>query len=222
MPFFLKISKIEEIMGHYDQKYFEWQKSVGEFGGWANKTKYEKYISKDDVVLDFGCGGGFLLKNIDCAKKIGVEINPTAAETAKSNSIEVYSCTKDVPDECIDTIISNNALEHTHHPLDELKELYKKLKKNGKIIFVVPCENICYTYKPNDINQHLYSWSPMCIGNLFTLAGFNVIESQPYIHKWPPHYMKIARLGRKIFDIVCGIYGQYERTWFQVRIIAQK
>jgi len=26
----------------------------------------------------------------------------------------------------------------------------------------------------------------MCIGNLDTEAGFSVIESRPYIHKWPP------------------------------------
>jgi len=93
---------------------------------------------------------------------------------------------------------------------------------NGKIIFVVPCENINYAYKPGDINQHLYSWSPMGIGNLFTLAGFSVIESKPYIHKWPPNYLKIARFGRKIFDFTCRLYGQYERTWFQVRIVAEK
>jgi SAM-dependent methyltransferase len=208
---------------HYDEKYFDWQKSIGEFGGWADKTKFLKYISNNNEVLDFGCGGGYLLKNIECKKKVGVEINSSAAETARKNGLEVYKYVEDVPDNYVDTIISTNALEHTHHPLDELKKLYKKLKSNGKIIFVVPCENISYKYKPNDINQHLYSWSPMCIGNLFVLAGFSVIESKSYIHKWPPHYRKIAKIGgRKIFDIACRIYGQIERKWFQVEIVAEK
>jgi SAM-dependent methyltransferase len=209
-------------MGHYDKRYFDWQKSIGEFGGWANKTKFSEYIDKENDVLDFGCGGGFLLKNIECKKKAGVEINPTAAETARNNGLEVYHSSDEVPDEYVDIIISNNALEHTHYPLDELKKLFKKLKPDGKIIFVVPCENISYHYKPNDINQHLYSWSPMGIGNLFSTAGFSVIESKPYIHKWPPDYIKAAKFGRKVFDMVCRIYGQYERTWFQVRIIAKK
>jgi predicted Zn-ribbon and HTH transcriptional regulator len=154
---------------------------------------------------------------------VGVEINSTAAETARENGIAIYNFVDDVPDNYVNIIISNNALEHTHYPLEELKKLYKKLKNKGKIIFIVPCENISYKYKPNDINQHLYSWSPMCIGNLFTLAGFSVIESKPYIHKWPPHYIKIAKMGgRKIFDIVCRIYGQMKREWFQVKIIAEK
>jgi len=208
---------------YYDEKYFDWQKPLGEFGGWANKTKFASFISKDSSVLDFGCGGGFLLKNIECKMKIGVEINPGAAKTARENGLEVYRLVDDVPDNYVDIIVSNNALEHTHHPLDELKKLHNKLRKNGKIIFVVPCENIGYKYEINDINQHLYSWSPMCIGNLFTLAGFSVIESKPYIHKWPPHYAKIAKIGgRKIFDIACRIYGQFKREWFQVRIIALK
>ena len=210
-------------MKHYNEKYFDWQKSIGEFGGWANRTKFSKFILKNEEVLDFGCGGGYLLKNIECKKKIGVEINPSAAETARENGLEVYKRAEDVPDNYVDIIISNNALEHTHHPLNELKELYKKLRKNGKIIFVVPCENISFKYIPGDINQHLYSWSPMCIGNLFTLAGFSVLESKPYIHKWPPHYAKIVKIfGRKIFDITCRIYGQIKREWFQVRIIAEK
>lgn len=62
----------------------------------------------------------------------------------------------------------------------------------------------------------------MCIGNLFTLAGFKVIESVPYMHKWPRNYVKIARFGRKVFDLVCRVYARYERTWFQVRIVAEK
>jgi SAM-dependent methyltransferase len=135
----------------------------------------------------------------------------------------VFGSVEEVPDDYVDVIISNNALEHTLQPLEELKSLYKKLKVGGKIIFVVPCESINYSYKANDINHHLYSWSPMCIGNLFTEAGFSVIESQSYIHKWPPKYRLIAKLGgRSLFEIACRIYGRIERSWFQVRVIAEK
>lgn len=111
---------------HYDDNYFDWQKSLGEFGGWANKTLFSGFIAPDNAVLDFGCGGGFLLKNIECKKKIGVEINETAAKTACENGLEVYHRADDVPDNYVDVIISTNALEHTHHPLDELH-------KNSKI-----------------------------------------------------------------------------------------
>lgn len=213
----------KKVSKHYDKDYFGWQASIGEFGGWANQSKFVDYISPEDTVLDFGCGGGFLLKNINCNRKIGVEVNQSAIQTAKKNGVQVYRNVEDVPDASIDVIISNNALEHTLRPLDELRSLYKKLKKGGKIIFVVPCESISSKYESNDRNHHLYSWSPMCIGNLFTEAGFSLVESKAYISKWPPNYRLIARMcGRRLFEIVCRIYGRLERTWFQVRVIGKK
>jgi hypothetical protein len=63
----------------------------------------------------------------------------------------------------------------------------------------------------------------MCIGNLFTEAGFTVIEAKPYIHKWPRGYRFIAKIcGRRLFDMVCRLYGRMERRWFQVRVVAEK
>jgi SAM-dependent methyltransferase len=214
----------ELVSKHYDKDYFDWQSSIGEFGGWANQSKFLEYISSKSRVLDFGCGGGFLLKGLNCAKRVGIEVNESAADIAKKNGIEVYRSVADVPDDYyFDVIISDNALEHTLQPLSELVSLYRKVSLGGKIVFVVPCESIGYSYKPNDISHHLYSWSPMCIGNLFTEAGFSVIESKPYIHKWPPKYRLIARYGgRRLFEVSCRIYGRIERSWFQVRVVAEK
>jgi SAM-dependent methyltransferase len=212
---------------HYDQQagedYFDFQATIGEFGGWANVTKFWDYIGVNDTVLDFGCGGGYLLKNLSCARRVGVEVNPAAAQVAKDNDVEVYLNTDDVPDDSIDVIVSNNALEHTLQPLDELKRLFPKLRDNGRLIFVVPCESITNEYKPGDINHHLYSWSPMCLGNLLTEAGYDLEESRPYIHKWPKRYRKIAKLfGRNGFELACRVKGQMDRKWFQVRAIARK
>jgi SAM-dependent methyltransferase len=208
---------------HYDDRYFGWQAAMGEFGGWANQSKFSRYIEGNSRVLDFGCGGGYILKNLRCGRRVGVEVNPIAAETAARNGIEVFTRVADVPDEYVDVVISNSALEHALQPLEELISLHKKLVPGGKIIFVVPCESISYGYKPNDINHHLYTWSPMCLGNLFSEAGFSVVESKPYIHKWPPKYRLIARLGgRRLFDVACRIYGRIARSWFQVRLVAEK
>ena len=217
-------SKVDPTQAsYYDQKYFKWQSPIGEFGGWANLAKFSEFVKKEDTVVDFGSGGGFLLSHIQCHKKMGIEINEAARASAKLIEIDSVADTDLLPDDFADVIISNHALEHTFSPLDELKKLRKKLKKGGKIIFVVPCESIDYAYVKNDINNHIYTWSPMCLGNLFTQAGFEVIESKPYIHKWPPHYEKIAKLfGRRVFNFSCQIYARIERSYFQVRTIARR
>jgi SAM-dependent methyltransferase len=207
---------------HYDQKYFDWYKDLGKFGGWANLTKFAEFIKLEDTVLDFGCGGGYLLQQLECARKIGVEVNPVAAAEARNRIDQIYQNIEDVASDSVDVIVSNNALEHTLHPLKELESLFRILRPGGKIVMVVPCESVAYNYVPNDINFHLYSWSPMCIGNLMTHAGFRVESSKPYIHKWPPRYLLIARFGRAVFEGACRIYGRIDRKWYQVRAVAAK
>lgn len=74
---------------HYNSDYFDWQKTKGGggFGGWAEPHKFFQYISMDAVVIDFGCGGGFLLDRLKCREKIGIEPNPAAAISVKNLGI---------------------------------------------------------------------------------------------------------------------------------------
>lgn len=208
---------------YYNETYFEWQKEMGAFGGWADLIKFEDFITPDMNVIDFGCGGGFILNNLNCKNKIGIEINDIARNNAINLGIKAFKFSEDVPNNWADCIISNHALEHVPDPLHQILILKSKLKLGGKIIFVVPCDTIKYKFKPNDINNHLYSWSPMNLGNLFVEAGYAVIESKTYIHKWPPFHQQIARIfGKHIFNLICRIYGRIETSWYQIRIIAEK
>src|SRR5512138_2557251 len=90
------------VSKHYDQAYFDWQASIGEFGGWANAPTFASYIEPDDDVLDFGCGGGWLLKNLACRRRLGIEVNPAAATIARQNGLEVYEAVRQVPDASVD------------------------------------------------------------------------------------------------------------------------
>lgn len=213
----------EKPSKHYNQEYFDWQSSIGQFGGWANLPKFVQFIKPEDTVLDFGCGGGWLLKNISCRRKVGIEINPAAAKIAEENGIEVYLSIESVQDDSVDVVISNHSLEHTLNPIKELQLLGSKLHENGTIIFVVPCESIHNKYKPGDINHHLYTWNPMCLGNLFTEAGFKVIESAPFLSSWSPRFALIAKIGgRRAFEFVCQTFALFKLNYSQVRIIAKK
>ena len=217
-------SMTEKASKHYDAAYFEYQARLGDFNTWASLGKFNSYISADDTVLDFGCGGGFVLKSIQCKKKVGVEVNPAALETARRNAVEVYTDADQVADDSVDVLISNHALEHTLNPLQELKTLLHKVRKGGKVVFFVPCDSIRVKYKPNDVNHHLYTWNPMCLGNLFTEAGYLVKESKAYTHRWPPRIAQIvAKIGgRPLFELACRITGSLTRKYFQVRLIAER
>lgn len=216
---------IKKVEKYYDEKYFNsYQKEIGEFGGMANLFKFEKYIKNTDTVLDFGCGGGFLLKNIKCKKKIGVDLNPIAREYCNNiNGITCYESIESIKNESIDIIISNNCLEHATNPYDIIKKMHNKLKINGRIVIVLPCDNYKQMWKPNDVDNHLYSFSPMNLGNLLQGCGFQDIKTNPILHKWPPLYKNIYSLfGENIFHFASRVYARINYSYVQVRGLAVK
>ena len=216
---------------HYGAKYFKWQFEIGRFGGWANVTKFSKYIHPSMRVVDFGCGCGYLLANVNCKEKLGVEVNPVARAKAEEVGIRTVASTSEVEDAWADLIISNHALEHCQDPLRELQALLPKVVPGGLVVFVVPCEAIKNKYRTDDPNHHLYSWAPMSLANLFAEAGFAVMESKAYIHCWPPR--SIPRIlkwlgGRWLFEVGCRVYGVLTylnvspASYCQIRLVAKR
>jgi cyclopropane fatty-acyl-phospholipid synthase-like methyltransferase len=56
--------------------YFTWQKNGGQKAAIYNRKFFSPFIREDHAVLDFGCGGGYMLQALSCRTKTGVDINP--------------------------------------------------------------------------------------------------------------------------------------------------
>ena len=160
----------------YDKNYWNYQRGIGQnfFHTHAVSEKFKSTVNPDDVVLDFGCGGGFVLNALNCKERVGIEINPYAQKQAKSLGIQVVDSFNNLNANKFDVAISNSALEHVDDPLNVLINIHRVLKTGGKLIFSVPHEDLSYSFHKNDINQHLFTWSPMSIGNLIQKAGFEI------------------------------------------------
>ena len=213
----------KDIGSHYDDEYFKWQKQHGIFGAVANQVKFRGYLNGQyKKVLDFGCGGGYLLaQSKSNIEKFGVEINEVAREEAHRNGISCFKSSYELPSDYFDLAISDNALEHTENPLGELKEIHRSIKPGGTIVIVVPFDR--FSFDPRDHNKHLFSWSPMNLGNALVAAGFDVIESREFRHKWVPYQEKFTRLfGWKAFHLACRAWASIDRSWSQSRAIAIK
>jgi len=184
------------------------------------QVKFTPYINATDNVIDFGAGGGYLLKNIKCSKKIGIEINDFARDLASKQGITLYKVIDEVDDNWADVIISNHALEHVENPLETLRSLKSKLKIGGKIIIVVPHQTPNEKYVKSDINQHLYTWNPLTLGNLLQRAGYKVKSVDVLRHAWPPYYQELWKLiGEKNFHRLSYLYALYKNS-YQIRGIA--
>ena len=127
---------MSKVQKNYNYDYFKWYKEIGKFGALINSHRFIKYINSNDAVLDFGCGGGFMLDKINCKIKHGVEINPEAINFCQSKKIYIYENSKLLPKNFYDVIISNNTLQHCENPFLEINNLYNSLKKNGTIVLI--------------------------------------------------------------------------------------
>jgi SAM-dependent methyltransferase len=211
------------VLAHYDQWYFASQKAGGHFGGTADLRKFHKFIRPTDAVVDFGCGGGFLLSRLTCGPRIGVEVNPVAQENCRSMGVPVVSDLAEIQAGWADVVISNHALEHTVDPYHKLLQVHRALKPGGLALFVVPCERHDNAFIKDDVNQHLYTWSPMNLGNLFICAGFDVLECREIVHRWPPkHDVIVQWFGWTAFHGLAQLYGVLSRRHSQVMVVARR
>jgi SAM-dependent methyltransferase len=192
---------------HYDERYFAWQRSIGEFSAKANRFRFQPHVAATDHVVDFGCGGGFMLAALTCSARLGVEVNPVARREAERQGVPTVASAEQVPDEWADVVISNSALEHVEHPLAELRKIVPKLRHGGRLVVVVPMETLDARFAPGDVNQHLYTWSPLNLGNLVTAAGLVVERVEASRIMWPPFYTHwYALLGERGFRGLCMVY----------------
>lgn len=208
---------------HYNKKYFDWQKKAGWYGAQQDIWMYESFIKKTDNVLDFGCGGGYMLARLKCKLKYGVDINPLARSEALKNNIHVFENLSQLPRVKFDIIISHHTLEHLDNPAGVLQNLKNYLKKKGKLICVVPIDDWRIEKKVNikDINQHLYTWSPLLLGNLFVHCGYKIKNVEIIERAWLP-------LSRYYYSFVPKlIYNFFSWFWSkvtfsrQIRVVAQ-
>ena len=122
----------------YDKNYWNYQRGIGQnfFHTHAVSEKFKSTVNPDDVVLDFGCGGGFVLNALNCKERVGIEINLHAQKQLKSFGIQVNDSFRDLKSEEFDIVLSNSALEHVDNPLDVLAQAHRVLKKGGNLCFL--------------------------------------------------------------------------------------
>jgi len=210
--------------GNRGAEYFSWQRESGRVGAVLNARKFAQHVRTSDRLLDFGCGGGFLMEQLQAVHRVGVEPNAVAREAACQRGLDVRASPTEVEEDSVDIVISNHALEHTLAPLDELRELRRALRPGGKLVLWLPIDDWRMERSPaldTDPNHHLYTWTPLLVGNLLDEAGFTNIDARVVTHAWPPHYERLARLPEPAFDLLARFWSAARRRR-QVAAVALK
>lgn len=171
---------------YYNEKYWEWQKQMNEFGGTFKGEIILASMERNSgniVILEFGSSGGFIIEfirqNVEASTAIGVEINPAARDHSRKRfpDVGVVSRTSSIPSASVDFVYTTSVLEHVDCPVCELREFRRVLKPTGELFVMVRGEGVSReqdTYTANDINNHLYTWTALLMGNAINAAGLHV------------------------------------------------
>jgi len=106
-------------------------------------SKIKKYIKRDSIVLDLGCGyDAKLLKSFQNIIKKGIGIDLNFNQKLKSEKIKLIRGRADqkinLPLNSVNTIISLALIEHVENPDMMLSESFRILKKGGNLLLTTP------------------------------------------------------------------------------------
>lgn len=134
-----------------------------------------------DRVLDFGAGAGTFAEKV---KKNGVvniqclEPDIDLSKCIAQKGMPVCNHLDQIDDVSIDYLYTLNVLEHIANDVLALKEIYKKMKENGKIFIYVPAFQRLYSSMDRKVG-HYRRYTRQGLRSLVEEAGFNV-ESVSY------------------------------------------
>jgi 2-polyprenyl-3-methyl-5-hydroxy-6-metoxy-1,4-benzoquinol methylase len=144
-------------------------------------------ILKNKKILDFGCGwGGFLKRTVKAKSLAGVELRKECIFYIKKNIKKIMvSDNLNNLNEKYDIITMFHVLEHIPYQIETLKELKKKLTKNGKIIIEVPsADDLLLKLKEfkkfTFWSEHLILHTENSLRKILEVSGFKKINIKYY------------------------------------------
>jgi SAM-dependent methyltransferase len=156
---------------------------------------FQKLVPEAGAVLDIGCGWGGFINNVRAARRLGIDLNPSARQHLHPGvEFLEQSCSEPWPvaDGTLDTVFTSNFLEHLPDKTQvkaTLAEAFRTLKPGGALICMGP--NIRYVGGAYwDFFDHHVPLTELSLKECLENLGFAVTRCVP---KFLPYTMVNAR-----------------------------
>lgn len=180
--------------------------------------RLKKVIPSDTgvVVVDFGCGNGQIIREMNKinpkAEYIGLDISETALKSAKAilPGCKFYKIEDGgsfpLKDKSVDFIFSSEVIEHVYDTENAFSEISRILKANGKLLLTTPYHGFvknllialfAFDSHFNPIGPHIRFFSKRTISNLLKRYGMEPIKYYYYGRFFPLSH-SIVVLAKKI------------------------
>lgn len=140
------------------------------------KFAIDKYAKGD--LVDIGCGNKpyeFLYKK-NTKSNIGCDIVQSS-----ENKVDVIceATNLDLQNNSVDTVFSTQVIEHVGNPQKMVQESFRVLRDDGYAIFSMP-----FCWELHEEPYDFFRYSKYGVKELFTKAGFEIIEIKANGGKW--------------------------------------
>jgi 2-polyprenyl-3-methyl-5-hydroxy-6-metoxy-1,4-benzoquinol methylase len=153
-------------MNLFEKTYFKDKKIFGDyenrvklFKGWKKIIKIVKQQKESGNLLDIGCAYGHLINSArDNFNVYGMDVSSYAIKKAKEifelKNIKKGDVQTGIPfNKKFDVITAIDVIEHLNNPVNGLRNIYSKLKKDGLFIIQLPTVN---NWLSKVINKYLF------------------------------------------------------------------
>jgi len=137
------------------------------------------------IILDVGCGPGFLLSALDEKwDKYGADVSKTALEYCAKYA-RVYHgelSQLDLKEDTFDLVVMNHVIEHLTEPLEYITEARRILKDRGILIIATPdFDSACARHFGNNFRMlhdkgHISLFTSFSLVKILEDCGFEIIQ----------------------------------------------
>lgn len=193
---------------HSGKNYELWRQRV-----WRLLTThfFQKFISRNDVLVDLPCGFGEFINNVVCKEKIAIDIRPDSKKFLNKNVkfLRCLSTKIKLPSGSVDKFFVSNFFEHISRDdiVKTIRETRRVLKPGGKVLVFQP--NIRFI--PDDFwmfFDHLTPIDDRALDEVFFLEGFDL---EYKVERFFPYTLK-SRLPK--LEFLVSLYLHLPSIWF--------
>jgi SAM-dependent methyltransferase len=141
-------------------------------------------MKQGDKLLDVGCGRGEFIKGF---KDLGLEVFGIDREKGDSEVLKgIEVKLRDIEnekfpfnDKIFDFVFSKSVIEHLWTPDNFIKEIYRVLKPEGRIIIMAPDWHSQRLIFYNDYT-HIHPYTTVSLSGLLKMYGFREVTSEKF------------------------------------------
>jgi len=171
---------------------------------------FQKYVDKNDTILDVPSGYCEFINNIEAKLKYAVDINPDAKKFALKKVKFIHSKASKITIKklSIDKVFVSNFFEHITREeiIKTIKEFRRILRKDGQVLVLQP--NIRYiSHDYWMFFDHITPIDDRALTEIFSVYGFKLIKK---IDKFLPYTTK-SKLPQS--NIFVKLYLKFPFLW---------